>query len=231
MNTNERHLNQRPSARHHDLALVVEDKIMAMLSGLSDEHMNGIDLCTYLAGLVANEKHPVGSTGWQSAYRQTMAALGWQASGMSTLTRREMYGLADLEAVAKRMAVVIGCGATSSLIGQSIASLRNPTPASRLLRASSQVSDRAFALNLLLVPCLNPRGDLQVGIVFVMLHDELTLSGTLPGPSGYPSATDELAKGFSMTLPVGGFGGMMDKLEPRLEAQRQQLWEKIRGGD
>ncbi len=228
MNTDERRGGRRPSARQNDVALVVEDNIMAVRSGLSDEHLEGIDLCTYLAGLVATETHVVGSTDWQNAYRQTLITLGWQSPGISTISRGEMYGLADVETVAKRTASVIGCGETNALIGQSVAGLRSSTSASQLLRASSQVSHKEFALNILAVPSLTSRRELQLGAVFVTVHGAFTLSGTLPGRSGYFSANDELARGFGMTLHIDRFDSMMDALRPWLKAERQRLWEQIR---
>ncbi len=228
MITDERHSCKRPSACQNDIALVVESNIMAVCRGISDEHLDGIDRCTYLAGLRAGEHHPIGSLGWQEVYRQTLVTLGWHASGNATVTRREMYGLDEVELVAKRIASVIGCAETHTLISKSIAALRGPTPASGLLRASSAVSDKRFALRILPVPSLTRRGELLLGAVFVTIYGAFTLSGKLQSASGYPSASDELATGFSMTLPLARFDTMMGTLAPWLEEERRRLWEQIR---
>ncbi|WP_455922066.1 hypothetical protein [Pseudomonas putida] len=215
-----------PSAIGRDVALVVEDEMMAVKQGLSSEQLEGIMLCTHLANLVASEHHQIESRNWQSAYYETMKSLGWRPWAFQAVTRYYNEGT-SLEQLAHCLAKLLKCDEVNPLLARSHALLQTqPTPYG-LFKNSNRRPDGAFYFRCMPVPApMKMGGDLMVGVVTVQDERSPDKNGRFPAPA----PLDALARGFSVHLEPKRFDVMMSIVEPALSEITRRKFEEIRLG-
>lgn len=215
-----------PNAIGQDVALIVEDEMMAVKQGLSSEQLEGIMLSTHLANLVASEHHPIESRNWQSAYYETMRSLGWRPWAFQFVTRHNNDGT-SVEKLTQWLAHQLKCDEVNPLFARSHALLQSQPKPYGLLKKSNRRPDGAFYFRCMPVPApMKLSGDLMVGIVTVQDERSPDKSGRLPAPA----PLDTLARGFSVHLEPKRFDVMMSIVEPALSEITRRKFEEIRLG-
>ncbi len=213
-----------PSAIEQDVALIVEDELMAVKQGLSNAQLEGITLSTHLANLVASEHHPIESQGWQSAYYDVMKSLGWRLLAFQYVTRNNNDGT-SVQQLTQRLARQLQCHEVTPLLARSQALLQTQPKPYGLFQQSKRRPDSQFYFRCIPVPAVQQfTGDLVVGVVTVQDERSPDQSGHLPAPA----PLDALARGFSVHLETKRFDIMMSILEPALREITRRRFEQIR---
>lgn len=215
--------NPTPSARKNDMAMVVENELMAVRKGLSDEILEGMMMCTYLATLLASEKYRIETSGWRKVYESTLVELGWVVTKRSNVYGGAVGGHATVGGIAQLVTRQVQCNDAEDLVGQSIAKLENSPKALKLIELNS-----AFLLNILPVPTLTRDGKVLLGAVFVTIPGKLTIQEIIRQQRDEPDAVGRVGTGFALTLKLDKLDALMEVVGPALRDLRQRLIEAIR---